>query len=120
MPLPKHVKIIEVAPHRDGLQSEKLMVPTAIKIELAERLADAGLRTVETTSFDFASSVAGLGSFPYAKGATGNAATADVDYLLINSPGIETLIDLEKLVSAGEFISTHLCRPPAFKVARQN
>ena len=50
MPLPSHVKIVEVGP-RDGLQNEKEIVPTASKIELIERLAAAGLPAVEATSF---------------------------------------------------------------------
>ena len=50
MPLPTQVKIVEVGP-RDGLQNEKLVVPTEIKIELIDRLADAGLRVIEATSF---------------------------------------------------------------------
>ncbi len=50
MPLPSKVKIVEVGP-RDGLQNEKQVVATATKIELIERLADAGLRVIEATSF---------------------------------------------------------------------
>ena len=50
MKLPGKVKIVEVGP-RDGLQNEAQVVPTAIKIELIERLADAGLRIIEATSF---------------------------------------------------------------------
>ena len=50
MSLPAQVKIVEVGP-RDGLQNEKQVVPTEIKIELIERLADAGLRVIEATSF---------------------------------------------------------------------
>jgi hydroxymethylglutaryl-CoA lyase len=50
MSLPSRVKIVEVGP-RDGLQNEKQVVPTAIKIELIERLADAGVRVIEATSF---------------------------------------------------------------------
>ncbi len=50
MTLPSRVKIVEVGP-RDGLQNEKQVVPTAIKIELIERLADAGVRVIEATSF---------------------------------------------------------------------
>ncbi len=50
MPLPTRVKIVEVGP-RDGLQNEKQLVPTEIKIELIERLADAGVRVIEATSF---------------------------------------------------------------------
>jgi hydroxymethylglutaryl-CoA lyase len=44
------VKIVEVGP-RDGLQNEPREVPTAVKLELIERLADAGLRSVEATAF---------------------------------------------------------------------
>ncbi len=48
--LPTRVKIVEMGP-RDGLQNEKEIVATATKIELIERLADAGLRAIEATSF---------------------------------------------------------------------
>ncbi|KAG0167228.1 3-hydroxymethyl-3-methylglutaryl-CoA lyase [Apophysomyces sp. BC1034] len=44
------VKIVEVGP-RDGLQNEKQVIPTPIKVQLIERLADAGLPVVEATSF---------------------------------------------------------------------
>jgi hydroxymethylglutaryl-CoA lyase len=44
------VRIVEVGP-RDGLQNEPKEVPTAIKVELIERLADAGLPAVEATAF---------------------------------------------------------------------
>lgn len=50
MTFPNQVKIVEVGP-RDGLQNEKQIVPTEIKIELINRLADAGLRVIESTSF---------------------------------------------------------------------
>ncbi|QMV23309.1 hydroxymethylglutaryl-CoA lyase [Streptomyces sp. SCUT-3] len=48
--LPSRVRIHEVGP-RDGLQNEKKPVPTGVKAEFIARLADAGLRTVEATSF---------------------------------------------------------------------
>jgi hydroxymethylglutaryl-CoA lyase len=44
------IKIVEVGP-RDGLQNEPREVPTAVKVELIERLADAGLQAVEATAF---------------------------------------------------------------------
>ncbi|MFK8013930.1 MAG: hydroxymethylglutaryl-CoA lyase [Gammaproteobacteria bacterium] len=44
------VQIIDVAP-RDGLQSEHHVLPTATKVELIRRLAAAGVRSVEATSF---------------------------------------------------------------------
>ena len=48
--LPATVRIVEVGP-RDGLQNEKGEVSTAVKLELIERLADAGLPAVEATAF---------------------------------------------------------------------
>ena len=65
----------------------------------------------------FDSSVAGLGGCPYAKGATGNVATEDVLYML-NGLGIETGIDMDKLIAAGAFISDILGRPTNSRVAK--
>lgn len=55
------------------------------------------------------SSVAGLGGCPYAKGATGNVSTEDVLYLM-HGLGIETGIDFDQVVDAGQFISQALGR----------
>jgi hydroxymethylglutaryl-CoA lyase len=57
----------------------------------------------------FHSSVAGLGGCPYAKGATGNVSTEDVVYMM-QGLGIETGVDLNAVVDAGQFISQHLGR----------
>ena len=65
----------------------------------------------------FDSSVAGLGGCPYAKGATGNIATEDVLYLL-QGLGIETGIDLDRLIAAGQRISAVLGRANGSRVAR--
>ena len=65
----------------------------------------------------FDSSVAGLGGCPYAKGATGNVATEDVVFML-DGLGIETGIDIDKLVDAGLFISDALGRLPVSRVGR--
>ena len=67
--------------------------------------------------WNFQSSVAGLGGCPYAKGATGNVATEDVVYLM-HGLGIETGIDLDKLIDAGVFISEALGRKPNSLVSR--
>jgi len=61
--------------------------------------------------------VAGLGGCPYANGATGNVATEDVLYML-QGMGIETGIDIERLLEAGRFISAALNRAPASKLGR--
>jgi hydroxymethylglutaryl-CoA lyase len=50
MSLPQSVRIVEVGP-RDGLQNESRSVPTAVKLELIHRLAEAGLPSIEATSF---------------------------------------------------------------------
>ena len=65
----------------------------------------------------FDSSVAGLGGCPYAKGASGNVASEDVLYML-QGLGIETGIDLEKLIDAGQRISSVLGRANGSRVAR--
>ncbi len=67
------------------------------------------------TTFD--SSVAGLGGCPYAKGATGNVASEDVLYML-DGLGVETGVDLRKLIAAGKFICDFLGRPTQSRVAR--
>lgn len=62
------------------------------------------------------SSVAGLGGCPYAKGASGNVATEDVIYML-NGLGINTGVDLDKVIATGQFICQQLGKKPQSKVA---
>ena len=64
----------------------------------------------------FDSSVAGLGGCPYAQGASGNVATEDVLYLM-HGLGIETGIDIFKIVAAGDKICQVLGRKNQSKVA---
>ena len=66
--------------------------------------------------WQFDTSVAGLGGCPYAKGATGNVASEDVVYLLTGM-GIDTGIDIDKLIDAGKFISDFLDRKPNSRAA---
>ena len=74
------------------------------------------LASLQMGVWQFDTSIAGLGGCPYAKGATGNVATEDVVYLL-HGMGIETGIDLDKLVDAGQFISEFLGRKPNSRAA---
>ena len=74
------------------------------------------LATLQLGVWQFDTSIAGLGGCPYAKGATGNVATEDVVYML-HGMGIDTGIDLEKLVDAGQFISDFLGRKPNSRAA---
>ena len=74
------------------------------------------LAALEMGVWNYQSSVAGLGGCPYAKGATGNVATEDVVYML-HGMGIETGIDLDKLIDAGAYISGFLNRKPNSRAA---
>jgi hydroxymethylglutaryl-CoA lyase len=65
----------------------------------------------------FDASVAGLGGCPYAVGASGNVATEDVVYML-HGLGMDTGIDLERLVEIGQWISGVLGKEPASKAGR--
>jgi len=74
------------------------------------------LAALELGVWNYQSSVAGLGGCPYAKGATGNVATEDVVYML-QGMGIDTGIDLDKLIDAGAYISDFLGRKPNSRAA---
>jgi len=63
------------------------------------------------------SSIAGLGGCPYANGASGNVATEDVLYML-RGLGIETGLEMDKLLKASRFISKVIGRPSASKVTQ--
>lgn len=71
---------------------------------------ELGIATVD-------SSVAGLGGCPYAKGASGNVATEDVVYML-RGMGIETGVDLDRLVQVGADICAILGKRPVSKAAQ--
>ena len=74
------------------------------------------LAALELGVWQYDTSSAGLGGCPYAKGATGNVATEDVVFML-HGMGIETGIDLDKLVDAGAYISHYLKRQPNSRAA---
>lgn len=63
----------------------------------------------------FDSSVGGLGGCPFAPGAKGNVASEDVVYMF-HSAGVETGVDLAKLVDVGDWISRHVDKPNASRV----
>ncbi len=75
------------------------------------------LASLETGVSVIDASVAGLGGCPYAKSASGNVATEDVVYML-NGMNIETGIDLNALIDAGNFICNKLGRDNQSKVGR--
>ncbi|HSE11478.1 MAG TPA: hydroxymethylglutaryl-CoA lyase [Rudaea sp.] len=63
------------------------------------------------------SSVSGAGGCPYARGATGNVASEDVVYML-HGMGIQTGVDLDKLIETGRWLSTRLARDNGSKVGK--
>jgi hydroxymethylglutaryl-CoA lyase len=75
------------------------------------------LSSLEMGVWQFDTSSAGLGGCPYAKGATGNVATEDVVYML-HGMGIETGIDLDRLIDAGVYISAALGREPNSRASK--
>ncbi|NML47297.1 hydroxymethylglutaryl-CoA lyase [Ramlibacter sp. G-1-2-2] len=75
------------------------------------------LACLELGVWQYDASVAGLGGCPYAKGATGNVATEDVVYML-HGMGIDTGIDLDKLIDAGKYVSDFLGRKPVSRAAQ--
>jgi len=98
----KHYPIDEVSGHYHDTYGQALSnVYASLEIGIA--------------SFD--TSVSGLGGCPYAKGATGNVATEDVVYLL-HGLGIETGIDLDRLIDAGVVIRAALGQPTGSRVAK--
>ena len=73
------------------------------------------LRALEYGCFIFDSSAGGLGGCPYAPGAAGNLATEDLLYLL-HGMGIETGVELSKVMAASSFIAQRIGRQLTSKV----
>ena len=87
--LPERVTIYEVGP-RDGLQNEKAVVPTGVKVELIRRLVAAGLPIVETTSFVPAAWVPQLGDATEVLAALGAEGAGPARPVLVpNERGLE-------------------------------
>ncbi len=73
------------------------------------------LACLETGVSVIDSSAAGLGGCPYAGGASGNVATEDLIYML-DGMGVQTGVDLQKVVAAGRSMCEALGREPASKL----
>jgi hydroxymethylglutaryl-CoA lyase len=100
------VLLAEIAPEKLAIHCHDTYGQGLVNILTA---LDYGIATIDA-------SVGGLGGCPYAKGASGNVATEDVLYML-NGMGIETGVDLDKIIDAAWFISNALGRKPHSKVA---
>ncbi len=97
----KHIPITRLAAHFHDTYGQALANLYAV--------LQLGVSVIDTA-------IGGLGGCPYAKGASGNVATEDVVYML-NGLGIETGVDLDKLIATSQFISKQLKRAPRSKTA---
>lgn len=92
MNIPHTVKIVEVGP-RDGLQNEKIILPTAIKIDFIKQLADTGLRNIETTSFVSKTWIPQLADAAEVCAAFKSNHTINFPVLIPNERGMESAIE---------------------------
>lgn len=88
---PARVTIVEVG-LRDGLQAERTILPTAQKLELAERLLDAGLRHLEVTSFVSPRAVPQLADAAELLAALGRRPGVELSALVPNAKGAERAV----------------------------
>ncbi|QDO87704.1 hydroxymethylglutaryl-CoA lyase [Ornithinimicrobium ciconiae] len=91
--LPDRITIYEVGP-RDGLQNEKSVVPVEVKAEFVRRLVDAGLQTIELTSFVPAAWVPQLGDAEELLDLLGPVAAGQARPVLVpNERGLDRALD---------------------------
>jgi hydroxymethylglutaryl-CoA lyase len=110
----QHVTALLAAFNEAGVPTESTAVHFHDTYGQALSNAMAALRCGITT---FDASAGGLGGCPYAKSATGNLATEDLVWLL-NGLGIETGVDLEKLVATSTWMAGRLGRPSPSRVVQ--
>lgn len=94
MNLPKFVTIVEVGP-RDGLQNEAHFVPADQKIELIERLSEAGLTRIEITSFVHPKAIPNLSDSEEVVRRVKPRPDVKYSTLVPNEKGLERAISLE-------------------------
>jgi hydroxymethylglutaryl-CoA lyase len=105
------VEILGLLMEQDQIAAEKLAVH--FHDTRGTALANV-LMALQMGIFIIDSSAGGLGGCPYAPGAAGNLATEDLLYML-HGMGIQTGVDLEKVVAATSFIAPYLGHVPTSK-----
>ncbi|XP_054743202.1 hydroxymethylglutaryl-CoA lyase, mitochondrial [Anastrepha obliqua] len=98
----------------------KVVPPKELAVHCHDTYGQALANILVALEYDITvvdSSVSGLGGCPYARGASGNVATEDVVYML-HGMGIETGVNLEKLIKVGRYICEELDRKTESKVNR--
>src|SRR5436309_5562758 len=86
--LPSSVRVVEVGP-RDGLQNEKVLVPTEQKLQFINTLAEAGLPVVEATSFVSPRAIPQLGDASAVMGGLTRLPSTEYSVLVPNLKGME-------------------------------
>src|SRR6266550_3190220 len=89
--LPHSVRIVEVGP-RDGLQNEKVQIPTEQKIQFINMLADAGLPVVEATAFVSPRAIPQLSDASAVMATITRLSTTEYPVLVPNIKGMEHAI----------------------------
>jgi isopropylmalate/homocitrate/citramalate synthase len=92
MMLPRTVRIVEVGP-RDGLQNEPKVAPVLTKVELIERLADAGLPSVEVGAFVSPRSVPQMADTAAVLKSMKRRANVSYPVLVPNMKGLEAAVE---------------------------
>src|SRR5437762_11620185 len=90
--LPSSVRVVEVGP-RDGLQNEKVIIPTEQKIQFINMLAAAGLPVVEATSFVSPRAIPQLSDASAVMAALKGYPTTEFPVLVPNLKGMERALD---------------------------
>lgn len=109
--LPRAVRVVEVGP-RDGLQNEKVLVPTAKKMQFIQMLADAGLPVVEATSFVSPRAIPQLSDASEVMTGIARLPTTAYPVLVPNLKGMERAIaaevrDIAVFTAASESFTRH-------------
>ena len=108
----------QVAPVIDAVAAHVPLAQIALHFHDTRGMALVNVRTgldAGVTTFD--SSAGGLGGCPYAPGATGNLATEDLVYML-DGLGIQTGVNLDRLIAASRLIEPHVGHALASRVYR--
>ncbi len=93
MSLPHKVKIVEVGP-RDGLQNEKAILPTDIKLQFIQQLIDAGISSLEATSFVSPKWIPQMADQREVTIKLPNNSPTEFSFLVPNMKGFETALEL--------------------------
>jgi hydroxymethylglutaryl-CoA lyase len=101
--IPSQVKIVDVGP-RDGLQNEKQLLPSSVKVELIHRLQAAGLREIEATSFVSPKWVPQMGDNAAVLSAIERKPGVRYSALVPNMRGLESLLAMPQAMRPQEIV----------------